>query len=291
MRIAESKLRSFIKRVLIESSGLDIYTSIETLTSPENISKYTDQNFEDFLSSKPLTMSEEDKDKYFKLCVSLLVTFMLNNDKENNFKNAKLLKHHINNKGSLKVELEEVYSFIEDYDDQWWILSYYNETSKSILGHESFSSMKELSDFVKSIGDSKESFVVNASRFLEDIGCVDDDDIHNLHLMKRSISIIKKGFDFFGAVKELNLIRAIIVRSLDLGDMIDMYVRYMEEFDIDIGESQIDLIKETIKPERIDGITLRSTDIYRSLKPLKLMKIIYEYLSKLEYLNNISGRF
>ena len=291
MRITESRLRRVIKRVLIESSGLDIYTSIETLTSPENISKYTDQSFEDFLRSKPLTMSEEDKDKYFKLCVSLLVTFMLSNDKENKFKNVKLLKHHINNKGSLKVELEEVYSFIEDYDDQWWILSYYNETSKSILGHESFSSMGELSDFVKSIGDSKESFVVNASRFLQDIGCVDDDDIHNLHLMKRSISIIKEGFDFFGAVKELNLIRAIIVRSLDLDHMIDMYTRYMEEIDIDIGESQIDFIKETIKPERIDGITLRSTDIYRSLKPLKLMKIIYEYLSKLEYLNNISGRF
>mgnify|MGYP000548117158 CR=1 FL=1 len=150
-----------------------------------------------------------------------------------------------------------------------------------------------ITDFFKSIGDSKESFVVNASRFLQDIGCVDEYGIleHNFHLMKSSISIIKEGFDFFGAVKELNLIRAIIVRSLDLDHMIDMYTRYMEEFDIDIGESQIDFIKETIKPERIDGITLRSTDIYRSLNPLKTMKIIYEYLSKLEYLNNISGRF
>ena len=214
----------------------------------ENISKYTDQSFEDFLSSKPLTMSEEDKDKYFKLCVSLLVTFMLSNDKVSPYL-TKRMTDHINNKGSLKTDLEEVYSFIEDGDNQWLVLSYYNETSKSILGHESFSSTGELSGFFKSIGDSKEAFAVNASRFLQDIGCVLDDDVHNLHLMKQSISTIKKGFDFFGAVEELNLIRAIINRSLSLGDMIDMYVRYMEAFDVDIGESHIDFIKEIIKKD------------------------------------------
>lgn len=289
MRISESRLRLFIRKVLLES-----ISDIERFTDPQNLSVYTSHDsFEDFVRSKPLSMSEEDKDTLLILMNMLLSAYVVDGGSRSYFNKGG--EEALQKEGSLKLEFEFVFGWVEEsikYFDEADVVDSFGVCFRYHQNSSKFNNAHVIFDWIKSIGKTEKEFGINASNLLLTHGFALSDNKYNLNIAENGSKVVAIGSDFVEVIRDLEEARRIIDTGLKSGELINMFIRYGSELgdNVEMGEKQTGLFKYALGIDSDDSFDF-SYSIYDAGNPYDYMRQIYDFISNLSYANDLSGRF
>ena len=290
MRITESRLKRFIRKVLLESIN-----DIESFTEPQSLSVYTSHDsFEDFITNPDMTLSisEEEKEKLLILTSMLLSAYFVDGGMSRYFNRGG--KDVLQKYPTLTLEFEYVFGVIEesmdDERDRKEQFAYFSSCFYQHKDPAAFNNLEKIFDWVKSIGKTEAEFGINARDILINHGFVLSDAGYNLNVIDSAMRLARDNIDFVKLARNLDEARKIIDMGLKSGELIDVFVRYGRKLGVDTGEGLREFIKYALDIDS-DDIHKFSYSIYDAGSPYKYMNQIFDFINKLSYANDIVNRF